>query len=159
MQGEVAAAQAGVRCPLEPLDGGLQCLGEARPPIPARARLRGDAGLPGFGALATRTDLGPALTQALRRPSECHRSSASLSRWPPEQHRSGRRPLCPGFLEGTGTRAAFSRNGIELQVKEAGDLLFKRSMEAGFDRHMAKPPSIEALEELLAKAPAGGAAR
>jgi signal transduction histidine kinase/CheY-like chemotaxis protein len=35
----------------------------------------------------------------------------------------------------------------------------KRSMEAGFDRHMAKPPSIEALEELLAKAPAGGAAR
>jgi hypothetical protein len=72
-----------------------QGLGKARPPIPARARRRGDAGLPGFDALATRTALGPALTQALRRPSECHCHSASLPRWPQSNTGSARRSLGP----------------------------------------------------------------
>jgi CheY-like chemotaxis protein len=27
----------------------------------------------------------------------------------------------------------------------------QRSREAGFDRHIAKPPSLDALEELLAR--------
>ena len=35
----------------------------------------------------------------------------------------------------------------------------QRAAEAGFDRHLAKPPDLEALERMLAEVPGGGGDR
>ena len=64
----------------------------------------------------------------------------------------------PG-MSGTEVARAFRRDAMlrnTYLVALSGYALpedLERAVEAGFDRHLAKPPSLEKLEELLASAP------
>jgi len=68
-------------------------------------------------------------------------------------------PGMDGFDVARAFRADGALSGTYLVALSgyAGPEDLRRSREAGFDRHLAKPPTVERLEEVLAEAPAAGA--
>jgi two-component system CheB/CheR fusion protein len=70
-------------------------------------------------------------------------------------------PEMDGYQVARAFRADAALKGVSLIALTgyAGPQDRRRAQEAGFDRHIAKPPSIEELEKLLAEVPAGGSKR